>query len=446
MRDLDYRVVNFVHLLRVLGIRVSVAETIDAINGLMYANLSHKPEVRAVLRATLLKDMDQLPLFEEAFSAYFALPEVLQEKKQQRVEEKVVQAAEVAQAEEALNFQGQTLDLTLEQKQLYNKLPEVGQQRIQDFLQRSSEGQKYGEKLDANFKPIIENLVRGHLDYWKRQLGEERPLFDVIPTGEEETDELIQDVADSLRDHHANYLYEDLKNITDKDLPKVNNLIRRLSKRLATRISRRYRSTRGRERLDLRRSIRSSLSYGGALVELKYKAKPRNKPQFLLLCDVSGSMAKYAGFVLQFIYGLSSVLRGIESFIFSEDLEHLSGSFLGSTGFEKSMVGVMNKSVEWGGSTNLAKALDTLLSKYSHYLTKNTIIIIVSDTKTLEGKRAAAKLKEIKAQSKDILWLNTLPQKQWQQHKSIKEFARNSKMFECYTLAHLEKIISTQFN
>ncbi|HWJ04071.1 MAG TPA: VWA domain-containing protein, partial [Verrucomicrobiae bacterium] len=324
MQDLDYRIVNFVHLLRILGIRASVAETLDAIKGLTFADLSNRSQVKAVLRATLLKNMDQLPLFEEGFASYFSLPELQQGRRAKRQEEEAVLVGELARAEEELNFQGQPLELTVEQKQLYNKLPEEGKQRIQGFLQRSSEGQKYGEKLDVNFKPIIENLVRGHLDYWKRQLGEDRPLFDVIPTGDDEVDDLIRDVAENLRDHQGNYLYEDLKNIEDKDLPKVNLLIRKLSRRLASRISRRYRSSKGRERLDLRRSIRSSLNYGGVLVELKYKARPKHKPQFLLLCDVSGSMARYAGFVLQFIYGLSSVLKGIESFVFSEDLEHLS--------------------------------------------------------------------------------------------------------------------------
>ncbi len=443
MQELDLRVTNFVHILRVMGIRISVAETLDAVNGLTYADLGDRAQVKAVLRATLLKNMDQLPLFEEAFSSYFSTPEVKEQRHATRQEVEQVQAQEISQAESELQFQGESLELTQEQKRLYANLPEEGKQRIQDFLQRSSEGHKLGEKLDVNFKPIIENLVRGQLDYWKRQLGEELPLFDVVPSGEDEMDDLLRQVADSLREHHANYLYEDLKNIADKDLPKVNSLIRKLSKRLASRISRRYHSSKRVGRLDFRRTIHSSLSYGGTPVELKFKRRPKSKPKFLLLCDVSGSMARYASFVLQFIYGLSSALKGIESFVFSEDLERTA--FVRGQNFEESMVKIMNRSQEWGGGTNLARALDTLLEQHPGVITKDTVIILLSDTKTLEARRAALQLKKIGEKVKQIIWLNTLPRKQWNQHKSVREFDQVSRMFECYTLAHLEKIMASQF-
>jgi len=445
MQKLDYRVINFVHLLRILGIRVSVAETLDAINGLTFADLESRFQVKAVLRATLLKNMDQLPLFEEAFNAYFVTPETSQEKKGQREETERIQAQELAQAEAELNYQGETLELTLEQKQLYNKLPEAGKQRIQDFLQRSSEGTRQGEALDQSFRPIIENLVRGQLDYWKRQLGEEHELFDLPEELDEEIDQLLQDVSDNMREHESNYLYEDLKNIKDKDLPKVNLLIRKLSKRLASRISRRYHSSKRVGQIDMRRTIRSSLTYGGTLVELKYKRRPRSKPRFLLLCDVSGSMARYASFVLQFIYGLSSVLKGIESFVFSEDLERVDPDIFRVNNFEETMVKLMNKSQEWGGGTNLAKALDTLDAKYPGLVTKDTVIVIVSDTKTVEARRAAFKLERLGDRAKEILWLNTLPRKYWGQHRSVGEFRRVCLMFECYTLAHLERIMAGRF-
>ncbi len=446
MEQLDYRLVNFVQLLRVLGIRISVSETLDTVAGLTYADLSNKAQVKAVLRATLLKNMDQLPLFEEAFAAFFATPEVKARLQQQRQELSQAQAEELAKAASELNFQGESLELTVEQKQLYNKIPEEGKQRIQDFLQRSSDGHRYGDKLDVNFKPIVENLVSGHLDYWKRVLGEELPLFDVVPTGDDAVDEVVQDVAASLRDHHANYLYEDLKNIQDKDLPKVNYLIRRLSKRLASRISRRYQKSKRLDQLDLRRTIRNSLSYGGSLVELKYRARPKKKPRFLLLCDVSGSMARYASFVLQFTYGLSSVLKGIESFVFAEDLEQVTQDFAQGLDFEATMVRVMNNSQGWGGGTNLAKSLDTLHQKYPETVGKDTVIIILSDTKTLESRRAAHLLKGLGERVKQIVWLNTLPQKTWSQHKGVGEFRRVCSMFECYTLKQLEKIMASQLH
>ena len=78
-------------------------------------------------------------------------------------------------------------------------------------------------------------------------------------------------------------------------------------------------------------------------------------------------------------------------------------------------------------------------------LTSNTVVIIVSDTKSLELERAEEELNKLKRKVKDILWLNTLPQEEWQDLPSVMKFKRYSQMYECYTLAHLEKIVRKQF-
>jgi len=78
-------------------------------------------------------------------------------------------------------------------------------------------------------------------------------------------------------------------------------------------------------------------------------------------------------------------------------------------------------------------------------LTSNTVVIIVSDTKTLEVERAEEELNKLKRLVKDIIWLNTLPQEEWKDQPSVKKFQRYSQMYECYTLAHLEEIVRKQF-
>ena len=45
---------------------------------------------------------------------------------------------------------------------------------------------------------------------------------------------------------------------------------------------------------------------------------------------------------------------------------------------------------------------------------------------------------------RDVIWLNTLPHNEWGGLGSVEAFRRNSEMFECYTLAHLERIMRRQ--
>jgi len=42
---------------------------------------------------------------------------------------------------------------------------------------------------------------------------------------------------------------------------------------------------------------------------------------------------------------------------------------------------------------------------------------------------------------KEILWLNTLPRQEWEEHRTVALFARHTNMHECCTLAHLEQVI-----
>jgi len=198
-------------------------------------------------------------------------------------------------------------------------------------------------------------------------------------------------------------------------------------------------------KIDLRQSIKSNVRYGGVIFKLKYKQKRIQKPQVLLICDVSGSMARYAAFVIQFIYGLSAVMKHIESFIFAEEMEYVTPFFKRLRPFEETMVELIGKSRIWGKGTNFGASLSTLRTDYPLLLTSHTVVIIVSDTKTLEIERAERELAAVKRMVKDILWLNTLPQDEWKDLRSVGTFQRYCRMYECYTLAHLEKVIRKQF-
>jgi uncharacterized protein with von Willebrand factor type A (vWA) domain len=180
------------------------------------------------------------------------------------------------------------------------------------------------------------------------------------------------------------------------------------------------------------------------MFNLKFRTRKVQKPKILLICDVSGSMARYAGFVLQFIYGLSSIIEEIESFIFSEGVERVTGEFGPGRPFETTMADIINRSEDWGRGTDLKKALETVIRDYGRLITGETFVIIVSDTKTLHSEKAAAILKNMKKRVKDILWLNTLPRRLWNDTGTVSLFKRYSRMFECNTLAHLDKIMRTQ--
>ena len=108
------------------------------------------------------------------------------------------------------------------------------------------------------------------------------------------------------------------------DLDEVSRLIAALSKALATRFNRRYQPARKGARLDLRRSMRWGLKYGGDLIELAFRRRRRQKLSLVMLCDVSKSMDLYSRFLIQFVYGFQRAYRRLETFAFSTALHRIT--------------------------------------------------------------------------------------------------------------------------
>src|SRR3982074_3634507 len=101
----------------------------------------------------------------------------------------------------------------------------------------------------------------------------------------------------------------DFSTFVPDEMQEIARAIMVVARRLATRESRRYRSTQRGHAIDLRRTMRRNIKYGGTVVELAKKKRKIRKPKIVLICDVSRSMDTYSKFLLQFIYALQNTLR-----------------------------------------------------------------------------------------------------------------------------------------
>jgi uncharacterized protein with von Willebrand factor type A (vWA) domain len=434
---LENSVVRFVHLLRRLGVRIGSGEVIDALAALMLVDLSERETVRIALKATLVKRPGEREVFDKAFDVFFAPPEEREQQQETYGQKKETDRRLLEQAGQELSFRGAPLTLSDSEKRVYANLPEEERQKLQEFIKKTEEG----KKVENNFRPILEKVIKGSLAYW-RQGSPGRPSPRETPvTGEQEMDALVEAVGAGTVNGSPGILEKDMRSISDKDLLQAKELIRKLARQLSARITRRYRRSKKRRRLDLRRTIRYNMRYGGTLFILRHRSRRRQRPQLLLFCDVSGSMTRYASFVLQFIYGLHSVVGGIESFVFAENLARITSHFRSGEEFSAVMQEMVNRSGEWGRGTNLAEALRVLRQDYAHVLTADAYMIIVSDTKTLALFEAGRELAQLKRKVKDIVWLNTLPLQDWERTQSVGTFRKIVRMYPCNTISDLEKVM-----
>lgn len=437
--ELDRHLLEFVQILREGGIPINLTEVQDALYGLVLIGLEDKSRVEGVLQATLVKSVTQVPWFQEAFRVFFAPPETQSLWQNQAHEQAERWEKGMAQTREELRFQGTELELTEEQRATYMQLPEGEKERLKKFLERSGEGVRNGIPLDHAFQPMVERVLRGSLEYWRRRLGEED--YPLAPPGEAG---LLSEVERSMRQKEIHYMTRDLKDIPPEEWPEVIKLIRRLSQRLASQISRRLvQGKRG--SLDMRRTLRENMRYGGVFLRRSYRAKRRGRPKFVLLCDLSGSMVKYTEFTLQFIYGLTSLVKGIETYAFADRLVDLTPKLRSANSFQGMLQVSLSEVIqEFGGGTNLATSLEELLKNHAATLSRRTVLFILSDTQTLEVEKAAKLLKTTKGKVREIIWLNTLPERRWKETKTVEFFRPYCQMFECYTLGHLQSILGTR--
>lgn len=455
----ENNIIKFIQILRSLGVNISLVESIEAINSLKAIDILNRNEFKLTLQSLLIKNYEEKEIYNQVFDLFFA-PEELTEK-----EEKETPASEEKEEDENKEIIHDSIDredkednedewtieaddLDQRQQELYEELDPEVKEKVNEQVRN-----KFGEILlrPSTTDSMVKNFIQGSLQYWKAKLNQNQQgiidldsTIDVRKTGDREVDNELRKIVNKLDDDSEFILSKDIKEIAEENLKEATELIKRLSRKLATKFSRRQKKKNKKRKIDIRSTLRNNIKYGGTLVELSYQQRRRQKPKFLLICDVSDSMAKYSTFILQFVYGFSDVIKEIESFIFSENLERITDYFKDNKSFAAKMSEIIGDSQEWSGATNLNQALETFNQDYESLLTSRTVVFIVSDTKTLGLEEAVQKIESIKSKVKDIIWLNTLPKSSWQNRESVKLFKNHCQMFKCNKLKDIQQIIKKE--
>jgi uncharacterized protein with von Willebrand factor type A (vWA) domain len=202
---------------------------------------------------------------------------------------------------------------------------------------------------------------------------------------------------------------KDFSAFSADELTAISQLIMLIARRIATRLSRRMRSARRGTLVDLRRTMRRSLQFGGDAVELLWRRRRVRKSKLVLLCDVSGSMDIYSRFLVQFVYALQDALGRVESFLFSTSLTRVTDA-LDRRDIQSALAEASRRVPDWSGGTKIGASLKTFNERYgARLLDPRTIVVICSDgwdTGDLEILVDA--MRALRARAGKVIWLNPL--------------------------------------
>jgi hypothetical protein len=229
-----------------------------------------------------------------------------------------------------------------------------------------------------------------------------------------------------------------LNNIEHTYLHRVHELVRKMAKRLASRHARRRRRVK-RGQLDMGKTLRRGTATDGVMFNTYWRRTRKEKPQILAVCDVSGSVAAYAKFLLLFLYSLQDVLPKVRSFAFSSHLGEVSDYF-DDYPVEKAI-----ELVNWkyGGATDYGSSLEDFAALALDDITGNTTVIILGDARNNNGDPRLDIMQSIYQRAKQVLWLNPESRRAWGTGDSEMLRYQSACHFsaECNNLKQLERIV-----
>jgi len=248
---------------------------------------------------------------------------------------------------------------------------------------------------------------------WQQHLSDNRPEGDgKTPQIEFETGDQPAGKASGrlIAAKHSVNRKTDLKNIVDPDeIRAAEALALQLARAMRYRLSRRYKTAKKGNRLDLRKTIRSALPRGGEPIEL-FRRSTRPRPvHIIVFLDVSGSMKHYSRFFLQFVKGLVCAWLHSDAFVFHTRLIHVTDA-VRDRNSARAMTRLALMAEGFGGGTKLGECLGQFNRHYARKMANSrTVAIVLSDGyDTGAPEKLEAELARMKKHIRKLIWLNPL--------------------------------------
>lgn len=229
-----------------------------------------------------------------------------------------------------------------------------------------------------------------------------------------------------------------LANISPHQMERMHKLIQRMARKLASRHGRRRRKTR-RGQLNVPATLRGAAATEGIPFEPRWRKVERKRPQVMAICDVSGSVAAYASFLLMFLYAVQDILPRTRSFAFSSQLGEVTDLF--ETLPVDAAVTQVNR--RYGGATDYARALNDFSELALESVNSATTVIILGDARNNDADPRLDILAQIKSRCRRLIWLNPESRTAWGTGDSaMLQVIRHCHIAtECNNIKQLERIV-----
>lgn len=422
---MDQRIIQFISALRAAGVRISLAESKDAFQAVEQLGVRNRDLFRISLRATLVKESQDIPSFEELFPLFFDSADVppmmdltadISPEEAQAIAEALLNfKSRISQMLERL-LQGDPL--TPEELERLSQM--TGLDRVTDLRFRNWMLQRMQRALDF---PEVRQALR-ELQEMLEKLGIDpqraQQLRQMLQANQqamsEQLDEFAgQKIAENMSQQPPNAGSDNLfdrsfDSLTDKELELLRKEVSRLAATLRTRAALRMkRANTG--QLDAKATIRANLKHGSVPIEIRHRHHTL-KPKIVAICDISTSMRPCSELMLSLLYALQDQISKTHAFAFIDHLEYISPDFQ-SRDARQAVQQVLQRMPSGHYNTDLGYSLDIFCHNYMDTVDSRTTFIIVGDGRNNYNDPRIDLFNQIARRSRRTIWFNPEPLPMW---------------------------------
>ncbi|BBC38197.1 uncharacterized protein SGFS_094910 [Streptomyces graminofaciens] len=481
------RLTGLVRALRGHGIRIGPGETVDAAAVLEVLGLTDRERIREGLAAALLRADGQRAVFDATFELYFPLgvgelagTRAGRARDRDELRDRLAEALAANDLAALTRLAGEAVDLlggygspgsdgwsahqTLDRLRPQTLLARIlAEQRAGGAF---GAGQGAGAGAGAGMGPGSASVFRSGPSYGSG-FGSGSDSGSGGFTDRLDADEIrrrIEDFRDRVRTEARRRVAErrgadfiarrgvapsadqvDFLVANREQLVELRRTVQPLARKLATRLgTRRRKAARG--QIDIRRTLRRSLSTGGVPLRPAYRRHRPARPELVLLCDVSGSVAGFANFTMLLVQALRDQFSKVRVYAFVNRVDEVT--HLVTTG-EADPAGLGRRIAEearlsgWHGSSDYGTALGEFAERHLDAVGPRTSVIVLGDARTNGFDPNVPALRRIAARARRVHWLNPEAPAQWGTGDSAAQvYAEVVDMHACRNARRLGELVT----
>jgi uncharacterized protein with von Willebrand factor type A (vWA) domain len=447
------RHVSFMGALRGAGLPVSMAESLDGGRAIAAIDLMDREQLRAAYAASVVKHAAHRPAFDRLFDLWW--PPALGDGKHH--EDAEADASELDDVEPA-DLDSMRNELRSGDDEALRRLAreavnglgraEGGQPGRQSWFTYRVLRALNPETLMAS---LLENVLHGKdrgglAEKVARQMITERiKQFEELVESEVRRRLAEERGAETIAKTAVKPLVEQVEFLraSRDDLAALRRQVHPIARRLATRLTAKRRLGRS-GRLDVRRTVRASLSTGGVPLTTIFKPHKPHKPELVVLCDVSGSVAAFAHFTVLLAFALREQFAKVRVFAFVDTADEVTRFFeRGGDVIDALQRMSTEADVVWfDGHSDYGHSFEVFAQKWPDAVGPKTSFLVLGDARTNYRAPALPALRSIVRQARHAFWLNPEPRQYWASGDSAAAtYGEVLPMVECRNVIQLQEFV-----